>query len=378
MDNAKQLIQSSAKKNGLRASSSKIAKDAGFKSRKAINYYFGTRKNLFGSIGIEIKSPQEKLIEATKELAHRSSAREIAKKSGYKSHKIINLYFDSLEDLKRKSGKYKCNKEKISFKGVEFSLQDISRGVTIPEKINELVAEEAGWHAGDGSLYAKKKTGYLYCLAGDANQETDFYKDYVHKIFKRIYNLDIKLRKLSGGKTFGFVASSKAIYTYKNKCLGFPLGKKASIVEIPAQILESGNELIKGSFIRGLFDTDFSLSFQKKHKNRHYYPYIAGSLNSEKIIDQTASILKKMGFKPIKRVEIRKEKNKQYALKIIGYKQLEKWMDKISFRNPKHMTKYLVWKKFGFCPPHTTIQERKLILENKLDPNSFYEVAEGA
>lgn len=38
-----------------------------------------------------------------------------------------------------------------------------------------------------------------------------------------------------------------------------------------------------------------------------------------------------------------------------------------SFHNPVHLTKYDIWKKFGFCPPRTKLQQRIDILEGKID-----------
>ncbi|MCR4335621.1 MAG: hypothetical protein NUV57_03740, partial [archaeon] len=377
-DSQVERLQNSAR-NQMGASLDEIAQGAGFTSRKAIQYYFGTRKNLFKSIGIEItkEKPKEKLIEAAKSLFYNSSAREIAKKAGYKSHKIINIYFDSLENLKRIAGKYECNKEKINFKGVEFSLQDVSRGVTIPQEINELVAEEAGWHAGDGSLFTPY-TGveYNYQLGGDPNEEIDFYK-YISLSIKKIYNLGIKPKLLSKGNLLGLVVSSKAVFTYK-KYLGFPVGDKANIIETPSKILNSKNKKIKAAFIRGLADTDFSLVFNKKHKTKHYYPTIVGALNSKILIEQVFLMLKELGFRPSKRTIIRKDKNTQYGVFLQGNEQLEKWIKEISFNNSKHTTKYLVWKKFGFCPAKTKIKERYLMLEGKLNPNLFYKRYENA
>ncbi len=57
----------------------------------------------------------------------------------------------------------------------------------------------------------------------------------------------------------------------------------------------------------------------------------------------------------------------KYVIYISGTEMLERWMDLIGTKNPVKLTRYLVWKKFGFCPPHTTLQQRKDILNDKLD-----------
>ena len=42
-------------------------------------------------------------------------------------------------------------------------------------------------------------------------------------------------------------------------------------------------------------------------------------------------------------------------------------MDLVGIKNPVKFTRYLIWKKFGFCPPNTTLQQRQDILNGKLD-----------
>ncbi|MFH1587755.1 MAG: hypothetical protein ABIA76_00260 [Candidatus Diapherotrites archaeon] len=251
-DSSKERILEAATALGPKASNTQITKYARFASRKAVAYHFGSKINLFKQIGIDIKSPKERLIEAIKNLPYYASSREITKKAGYKSHKIINCYFDSLTELKKASNKYVCNKEKINYKGVEFSLQDESIGVNIPEKIDELVAEESGLHAGDGCLYSQRgKPQYIYSIGGDPIEEKEFYFNHIKKLLKKVYNLELKPKLRCGGNLIGFCFSSKAIYTFKSRVLNFPKGNKTKIVEIPKQIREGKNE-IKAAFVRGV------------------------------------------------------------------------------------------------------------------------------
>jgi hypothetical protein len=46
------------------------------------------------------------------------------------------------------------------------------------------------------------------------------------------------------------------------------------------------------------------------------------------------------------------------VVRLNGILMLEKWMNEIGSRNAKHLTKYLVWKKEGFCPSNTTLEVR--------------------
>ena len=61
-----------------------------------------------------------------------------------------------------------------------------------------------------------------------------------------------------------------------------------------------------------------------------------------------------------------------YILEINRLEDIRKFFESKIPKNQKHITKYLIWRKFGFCPSKTTIEQRKQILKNKLDPYIFY------
>lgn len=44
----------------------------------------------------------------------------------------------------------------------------------------------------------------------------------------------------------------------------------------------------------------------------------------------------------------------------------------IGSHNPKHITKFKIAQKFGYCPTKTTIEQRKQILKGFIDPLSIY------
>ena len=85
-------------------------------------------------------------------------------------------------------------------------------------------------------------------------------------------------------------------------------------------------------------------------------------------------LVKDLGIKSL----IRKRKAKQnkdgyfrqdsYAVSICGGIQVNKWFEYMGSNNSKHITKYQVWKKFGFCPPFTNLETRKKMLKNELSP----------
>ena len=55
-----------------------------------------------------------------------------------------------------------------------------------------------------------------------------------------------------------------------------------------------------------------------------------------------------------------------------GIKNLEKWLNTIGIGNPTKYSRFLIWKKYGFCPPNTMYTERLKILKGLINPNKFY------
>ena len=67
---------------------------------------------------------------------------------------------------------------------------DLDKKIKIPSVITEDLAEETGMHLGDGFLSAKR---YDYRLKGNANDEKEYYINYIAPLFKSLYNIDIKM-----------------------------------------------------------------------------------------------------------------------------------------------------------------------------------------
>ncbi len=67
-----------------------------------------------------------------------------------------------------------------------------------------------------------------------------------------------------------------------------------------------------------------------------------------------------------------------YVIMVRGSPRVEDWMSKIGFNNPAQFSRYQVWKKFGTSPPKSTLEQRKLILESKLNPFNLSELKTNA
>jgi hypothetical protein len=262
---------------------------------------------------------------------------------------------------------------------ISFSHIDRKKAVTIPQKLTADLAEDLGIHIGDGSMYTSGPTNRSYVIrcSGNAVNDREHYLTRIIPLKEKLFGIRISGKIMNFRENeFGFAICSKAIYQFYSQVIGIPSGHKARIAEIP-KIIFDADESTKAAFIRWLVDTDFSLSFKGKSTkhNRHCYPVISANFASKKLTENIKELLSDMGFSivllqgTIKRYE---KRYPSFKIDINGRKNLEKWISVIGFNNPKHITKYLVWKRFGFCPPRTTIHQRKDMLNGKVDPRSYY------
>jgi intein/homing endonuclease len=242
--------------------------------------------------------------------------------------------------------------------------------------ISTNLAEFAGIHAGDGHLH---KRGNSIEISGGIEEKT-YYDNYIIPLCNNLFNDNINGRHFKSKGTYGFYSTNKEmIYTLLK--LGFPKGKKTHTVDIPKKIMISKNKNLKKAFIRGVFDTDGSLTFDKKiynsslfKKNRNYYPRLIFNSVSKSLAQSFFSLVLELKFKAtIHKIKPKKKtESLKYVVQLVGYDNLEKWIAKIGISNPSKLSRYFVWKQFKHCPPYTTYEQRLAILGEKLDPETLY------
>ena len=243
---------------------------------------------------------------------------------------------------------------------------------------NEKTAEIVGLSFGDGSLtrrHTGKNKGKLrFQLRGNITEDKEHYDNHVKPLFDEMI-AEIPITIYKGRKPYyGISTENKKICNYLVS-LGIPVGIKTEL-KIPEWILKN-KDCIKG-FLRGFFDTDGGVFFQKnysiKGRSHRLIKIIFGSTSKE-LINYINKLLDIIGIKSfIKNPLLRKEKNWKtlYILRIESNKNVEKWFEIIGSKNPKHITKFQVWKKFGFCPPHTDLRQRREMLNGNMNLALFY------
>ncbi len=213
-----------------------------------------------------------------------------------------------------------------------------------PQNINEELAEETGWHIGDGSMnyYKKdKKIMGFYQLRGHIEDDKPHYINRIKPIFKNLYGIDISLREMPSTRVFGFQIWSNELVKFKQE-LGLLLGPKTKIV-IPPQFLS--NKELKIAVIRGIFDTDGCVYLERK--NHKLYPRMQIVTISLPLAEQLKYEFINLGL----RATIHKNgigignKKDSYATTIRGNEMFNKFISIIKPKNPKHIAKYNHYKQ---------------------------------
>ena len=231
------------------------------------------------------------------------------------------------------------------------------------------VAEICGIIMGDGHIsryISYKRTDYRVEIVGDKVEEMEYF-DYVRKLFRSALFKDLKLRQ---EKSYARLYVHSKYFVELFESFGMPVGKKSDKARIPSTILDNSELSLR--FLKGLADTDFSISFKKGGRKNNSYPRIVGEFASKSLIDDVIIILNRAGityyyFK-------RKIKNSfgnfiHHRIEINGLKNFNRWMECISFSNSKHLTKIQVWQILGYCTPLTKISERIKIIKDGQSPS---------
>lgn len=238
---------------------------------------------------------------------------------------------------------------------------------------NPGIAEILGAFIGNG--WIEKKGTALY-ITGSPTEDKDYYDYYLAPLFSKHF-INVKPKNFSYWGVYGIVTCKKEMIN-KAINLGFQTGHKCLIAEMPQRILNSNNKDVIKAILRGIFDADGSFWCERsraktstKWKRTHnYHPELRITSCSRKLLLQSQILLNKLcieskvvqknkqGFKNNRRI------NDSFALNIRKIDEIEKWFNIIGTSNPRHKTRYDVWKKQGYLPPNTTIEERKKILNN--------------
>ncbi len=235
----------------------------------------------------------------------------------------------------------------------------MERQIVLPE-LNESLAYFLGFLLGDGFLGAIIKP--VIYFSGDLIDELDFYTRVVIPLISRLFGRDTHTHVKKGQQAFGVAFNSRQLIEHLTSNIGYP--EHGSPKLIP-RIIRNASPNIRRAFLCGLFDADGTLVFSLKSYGSYCYPTIEIKSVDRAIADAAREMLIELGFK----ATIRKSAE-SWVVSLNGEALLERWMKLIGSHNIKHLSKYLLWKEYGSCPPHTRVPERLIALH--LDYERFY------
>ena len=216
----------------------------------------------------------------------------------------------------------------------------------LPKNYSVELAEETGIHIGDGGMglcKSKNKNHWYYVYAFHSEDDKE-YSEYVKNLINKLYNLYPYERRQ--GNCGSFVYTRKNLVLFKKE-LDLPMGKKENI-KIPLWILS--NKKFELACVRGIFDTDGSITIQKKYKKFPYYPHVKITSKSYELVSQIKGIFSEFGIKSSisrsKRITARNP-NIIFNVDIYGSREVGRFFQLFGSSNPKHAEKYENWKKNG-------------------------------
>lgn len=231
-------------------------------------------------------------------------------------------------------------------------------------KIDGDLAELLGMHIGDGCISVNKRYSEYY-LGGDLKEEKEYHNEWVKPLFNKkimipLYGREVTYKEHPKVGIYGFHIFDKKIVEFFNQ-LGVKSGKKIKI-RIPKSIRRDLS--LAKRFLRGLFDTDGNLYFDKNRSAKkpiNNCPLIKLGTVSERLAKDVFSLFKRMNLNPGMKKPYKGKRDKNYVFTVALYRRfdVEFFIKEIGFKNPKHLTKWLIYKKFGICQPKTTLSERK-------------------
>ena len=231
------------------------------------------------------------------------------------------------------------------------------------------IAELLGIHIGDGCI-SKNERYSEYYLGGDITEEREYHDNWVgplfnKKIMKPFFNKKVNYKEHPKVGIYGFHIFNKELVKLFEE-LGIKSGSKINM-GIPQYIMK--DESLSRRFLRGLFDTDGSIYFNKNKTASNpinNQPVIKLGTVSNILIKDLFKLLNKLGLHPRLKKPYKGKRNKNRVYEIVIYRRadIKFFIEDIEFKNPKHHTKWRVFKKLGYCPPKTTLSQRKAILKN--------------
>ncbi|GEM_PF-315657 len=203
----------------------------------------------------------------------------------------------------------------------------VAKEINSGQPLSKELCEFVGAFIGDGYLGGNDVVG----ISGHSTLDCN-YHHYLAKKAEILFGISPCFYKSKVKKAIYTRFNSQNLVKMFNQRFGFPLGEKTYIVKIPREIL-SADEALLFRTVRGIFDTDGCVFFDKRKIYKKPYPRITLEIESQNLAEQLVQILGR-------HFSVRHKfgtKRGSCVVEIYGHAQLEKWMSIIGFSNERHL-----------------------------------------
>lgn len=218
------------------------------------------------------------------------------------------------------------------------------------EPTSEL-AEFVGIMLGDGCI------GTYLCASGDRtkiqnrvkitiNSENErlYARTCIIPLIEQLFLVQPVLCKRKGERTIDIQIFGKKIVETLTEEVGLEPSPKFGKAIIPDWIFQHSLEL---DTLRGLFDTDGCVVFDKQNREVPYYPRLEVKVSPSPLSHQVPEVLTRYNFR---HSVCQNTGSNTTRFQINGSRLFDKWAVEVGFHNPKHLYKYLFWKQNGYSP----------------------------
>lgn len=196
--------------------------------------------------------------------------------------------------------------------------------------LTEQIAELLGAFIGDGFTNCYGRS-YIVQITGDSRLDRTYYSDILIPCIKTMCPESNPIID-TYDNTIRLTINSKEFCILLTQRFGFRRGKKAYSVKIPQEILESNNWRIINRCIRGIFDTDGYVFFDRRKSYEVPYLRIGLQVVSKDLIRQVHYLLLQQGI-------LAKVTSKGDRIQINGLDECRKFVSIVGFSNSRHLNK---------------------------------------
>lgn len=194
------------------------------------------------------------------------------------------------------------------------------------------LCELIGAFIGDG-FTNKYRNMYMIQYTGHSKLDKEYIVEILKPIIKEISpnSNPIITQK---DNTIRMTIYSKEFHSLLTKRFRFPSGKKSYIVTIPDEIITSKDQKLITNCIRGIYDTDGCVFYDRRKSYKKPYLRVQLGTVSIYLMNQVYNILKDLNLNPRTYIN-----DKKHVIQINGFENVNKFIKEIGFSNKKHLDK---------------------------------------